>query len=110
MKYLEVFARIAAIYHLPSEAIRPEFFDVFKIISMGAGKYKLNNWLTPDGARTSEKEMHDSMFHHLAQSFSNGDADKESGEDHLLHLATRALMLYTRRQNGIRNSKDGDAV
>ena len=106
-------------YDLPEEAIQPEMFDFLKVVAMGAKKYAMNNWLDKDGKRSAEKDMHDSMFHHLAESYSLGQealaeglnakfiSDKESGVDPLLHLACRALMLYTRRQRGIVHTEDG---
>lgn len=63
-------------YDLPEDAIASEFFDVFRIVSNGARKYELNGWLSPDGKRCSEKEMHDSMFHHLAESFAGVTEDR----------------------------------
>jgi len=78
-----------------------------RIFEIGAKKYARGNWLEPGGKRSSEKDMHDSMFHHLAQSFAMpGSKDAESGEDHLLHLITRAIMLYTRRVRGIFHPDD----
>lgn len=95
------------LYQLPTEcAIPNEFFDFLKILSLGAKKYAPNNWLERDGKKSSEREMHDSMFHHLAESFAGQSTDIESGLDPLLHLACRALMLYTRRQRGIVHEAD----
>lgn len=96
------------IYELPSEAIPSEMFDFLSIVSMGAKKYAMNNWMLPDGKKSKESDMHDSMFHHLAQSFTGGRGakDAESGADPLLHLACRALMLYTRRKRGIIHDDD----
>jgi hypothetical protein len=80
----------------------PELFDFIKVIEMGASKYEADGWLKPDGVGTSEKEMHASMSRHLAHSFANPDKlDLDSDLDHLLHLACRALMLYTRRVRSI---------
>ncbi len=83
-----------------------EFYDVYDILQMGAKKYKIDGWLDEDGHGTSHKEMHDSMFHHLAQSYAKTRLDDESQLDHLLHVACRALMLYTRLQRGLINPKD----
>lgn len=123
----EIIKNIALLYDLPEEAVQPEMLDFFKIVSMGAKKYAMNNWLLPDGKRSSEKEMHDSMFHHLAESYATAQlilknpinssikekaetlkyiADKESGLDPLLHLSCRALMKYTLRQRGIVHERD----
>lgn len=83
-----------------------EMQDFIKVLQFGIDKgYEPDNWLLPNGKRCSEKDMHDSMFHHLAESFIKGK-DKESGLDPLLHLACRALMLYTRRQKGIVHDED----
>lgn len=94
-------ALIANIYDLPKEAIPEEMFEFLKIVKMGASKYALNNWLNEDGQNADERNMHASMFRHLAASSAGQNVDNESGEDHLLHLACRALMLYTRRQRNI---------
>lgn len=83
-----------------------EFFDVLQVLAMGANKYKVDGWLDADGNGTSHKQMHDSMFHHLALSYSNKRTDDESQLDHLLHVATRALMMFTRISRGITNPAD----
>ncbi len=84
-----------------------EMQDFKKVMAFGISKgYEPDSWLLKNGAKTSNKEMHDSMFHHLAESFSGQTRDAESGLDPLLHLACRALMLYTRRQNDIVNDQD----
>jgi hypothetical protein len=91
---------------------KKEMMDFILVLEMGAKKYEIDGWLKPDGAGSSEKEMHASMFRHLAKSLASGGAnprlvvDAESGLDHLLHVATRALMLYTRRKRGIVNTSD----
>lgn len=105
----------------------PEFEDIIKVFEMGEVKHprlkdSLPNWLEPDGNKSSFEAMHTSMFHHLAESYSNtvnmelcdedGDhiryarRDKESGLDPLLHLACRALMMYTRLKREIRHKDD----
>ena len=80
---------------------------------MGAEKHGANNWLDPNGSKSSFKQMHDSMFHHLAESYAQGSwfgkldrEDEESGLDPLLHLITRAQMMYTRIQRDIRHEDD----
>lgn len=80
---------------------QPEFYDVIKVLEMGAKKHGANNWLDPNGKKADHKSMHDSMFHHLAESFSGSRKDTESGLDPLLHLACRALMSYTRKKRGL---------
>ena len=86
--------------------IPPEMMDWKHVMEMGAAKHGANNWLNPSGSKSSHKDMHDSMFHHLAESFSNQRIDVESGLDPLLHLATRALMQYTRIKRGLIHSDD----
>jgi hypothetical protein len=73
-----------------------EMFDFLDVIINGAKKYQPNNWLSPFGVTMAHDANHDSMFHHLAESFSGVEKDKDSGMDPRLHLACRALMSYTR--------------
>jgi phosphatidate phosphatase PAH1 len=84
----------------------PEFYDYKKVIEHGEKKHGKSNWLEPNGSKSSFKQMHDSMFHHLAESFAGIRKDEESGLDPLLHLITRAKMLYTRIQRGITHKED----
>ena len=102
---------LASHFELPSEAIPAEFFDFIEIIKMGSIKYSMNNWLESNGTKSSEIDMHASMFRHLAQSSTSKGksplkSDDESGLDHLLHLICRAQMLYTRRVRQIRHKED----
>lgn len=83
-----------------------ELNDFYLVVEDGAKKYGMNNWLAPNGLKTSHKDMHASMFRHLAESSAGIRKDKESGLDPLLHLATRALMMYTRIKRDIRNKDD----
>lgn len=85
------------------QALEPAIKGVCRILTLGAKKYGMNNWLQPDGAKSSPEAMHNSMFHHLAQSYCNQLKDEESQEDPLLHLTTRAMMLYVLRQKGIQH-------
>ena len=91
------------------EALRlpAEMEDWKKILEAGAKKYGANNWLEADGKNSDEKSMHASLFRHLAKSSANpGSLDEDSGLDHLLNVACRALMLYTRRRKGIVHKED----
>lgn len=81
--------------------VPPEMLHFIKVMEMGASKYEPNGWLKTDGTKTSHKDMHASMFRHLAESSAGIRADHESGFDPLLHLACRALMMYTRIQKGL---------
>lgn len=58
---------------------------------MGIEKYGYLNWLKVDGIKASFTQMHDSAFHHIAQSFSGLTLDKESGLHPLAHAAWRCL-------------------
>lgn len=86
--------------------MEPEFMHVLKVLEFGAMKHGNLNWLDANGNKSSHKDMHDSMFHHLAESFSGVRIDPESGLDPLLHLACRALMTYTRIQRGLIHKED----
>ncbi len=83
-----------------------EFDDYLKVVVYGELKYAPMNYLLPDGSKSSFKDMHDSMFHHLAESFSGLREDKDTKLDPLLHLATRALMMYTRLKRNIKHPLD----
>lgn len=89
-----------------------EFYDVIKVLIFGVDKgYAPNGWL--NGVQFDHKKNHDSMFHHLAESFNGQPYDKESGLDPKLHLACRALMEYTvqlRTQKQYEDSCDGGGL
>ena len=70
-----------------------EFNDVYKVLDFGAKKYVANGWLIP--GTLTHKANHDSMFHHLAESYNGITEDHESRLHPLLHLGCRALMEYT---------------
>lgn len=81
--------------------LEDEFLDFLKVLEFGEKKYGKYSWLSEDGPKTNHKDMHASMFRHLAESYAGKRADDETGLDPLLHLASRALMLYTRLKRGI---------
>lgn len=83
-----------------------EFFDFLEVLRMGAKKHGNLNWLQPNGKTSNHRDMHASMFRHLASSYANDRIDKESGLDHLLHLASRSLMYYTILKRGIKHVDD----
>ena len=100
-----------------SYSVPEEFNDYLKVMEMGANKHGADNWLEPNGSKSSFKQMHDSMFHHLAESFAAGlelegsfkiklREDSESGLDPLLHVICRAQMMYTRLKRGIKHKDD----
>lgn len=84
-----------------NELWHEDFNDLMKVLEFGAEKHGAHNWLHAQGKKSSHGEMCDSMFHHLAEAYSGRKKDEESGLNPLLHLACRALMLYTRQKNGI---------
>jgi hypothetical protein len=86
--------------------VEPEFKDYIEVLRFGAKKHGNKNWLEADGKKSSHKDMHASMFRHLAESATGSKADKETGLHPLLHLASRALMMYTRQQRRIIHKDD----
>ena len=78
-----------------------DFNDMLLVLEMGAKKHGAHNWLKPNGSKSSHTQMHDSMFHHLSDSYVGKTQDEESGYHPLLHLACRALMYYTREKRGL---------
>jgi hypothetical protein len=87
--------------------IPKEFLDVIKVLEFGAGKYEAEGWLLPNAPKMDHKSNHDIMFHHLSESYSSpGSLDEESYLEHLLHLACRALMGYTRLEREIMHERD----
>ena len=105
---------VAKLHTIPQYQVPEEFQDYLKVMEMGAKKHGADNWLNPNGAKSSFKQMHDSMFHHLAESYVQGDqqtyftsrGDHESDLDPLLHLICRAQMMYTRLKRGIKHEND----
>ena len=88
-----------------------EFEDYKKVMEKGAVKHGSNNWLQPAGNKSSFKQMHDAMFHHLAESYSQSEwidlrGDLESDLDPLLHLICRAQMMYTRLKRNLIHPED----
>lgn len=75
-----------------------EFTDVFKVLDFGASKYAPNDWLREDCPGMSHKDNCASMFRHLSKHVADIELDDESNLDHLLHIACRALMAYTRKK------------
>lgn len=72
-----------------------------KILVMGANKHGLNSWMDQNNKSLEHKANNASMHRHLAEHYCGILEDHESGEDPLLHLATRALMKYSRKVRGI---------
>lgn len=83
-----------------------ELFDFIEVLRFGANKYGSMNWLEPNGVKSDRKQMLDSAFHHLADAWAGKKKDNDSGLHPLLHLASRAMMLYTREMRGLVHEKD----
>ena len=86
--------------------IPKEMFEWLGVVIAGAKKHGGNNWLEPDGGKSSHVDMHMSMLRHFTASFSGVRFDADSGFPHLLLLATRAIMLYTRQELSIKHPED----
>ncbi len=84
----------------------PEFFHTIKVLESGAAKHGDVNWMLPAGNTMAHKVNHNSMFHHLADSYANIRQDTDSKLDPLLHLACRAMLEYTRIQRGLVHPED----
>ena len=91
-----------------------DFEDYKLVMEMGAQKHGENNWLKPGGSKSSFKQMHDSIFHHIAESYAAGPhsfglperVDHESELDPLLHAICRCQMMYTRLKLGLEHPED----
>ncbi len=86
--------------------LEPELFDFLDVIENGAKKYAPGNWLKVDGKTASHKDMHNSIFHHVAESYAGLEKDRDSGLNPKLHGACRLLMSYTRQKRGIKHVND----
>lgn len=85
---------------------QPEFEDLDLVLEFGKNKHGSLNYMEPNGNKSSFNDMHMSMLRHLTKSFSGERLDEESELDHLLHLATRALMMYARLKRNIKHEDD----
>lgn len=99
-KITDLYVKVSTVFDIPKE-----WLDVLKVDG-GNGKHKKGSWLEPDGSTMSFKDTHSSMFRHLAESYSGNRIDKGTQLDHLLSVAFRALVLYTRIQRGIKHPED----
>lgn len=83
-----------------------EMFAFLDVLIPGAIKHGSNNWLEKNGSKTSNHDMGSSILRHAAEVFAGEKKDHESGMHPALHLATRALMKYTRDTRGIVHRED----
>lgn len=97
---------------MPGEGFPRELFDHIQILvnSYKSGKYPMNNWLEPDGKGMSDEANNASMKRHFKKYLAGIELDDDSGMDHLLHLAVRAMMKYTRRKKGLVHVLDRDPL
>jgi hypothetical protein len=84
----------------------PELNDWMAVMEFGAKKHGANNWLEKNGSKSSHNDMHASMSRHLEESWEGGLHDKDTGLHPLLHLASRALMMYVRNKRNIVHHDD----
>ncbi len=96
-------------YSSKQEHWQPEFDDMVKVLAFGAKKHGSCNWLTPNGSKSSTKDMHASIFRHVAQSSAGLKKDHETSLHPLLHAAVRCLMVYTREKRGLTHIDDNGA-
>lgn len=82
--------------------IPSEMMEFVEVMILGAAKYAPNNWLLPNGTNSDHRSMHASLFRHVAESSCGSREDKETKLDPLLHVACRALMMYTRIKRGMK--------
>lgn len=98
--------KLAAIELKAPGCLKEEMFDFTDIILFGAMKYQMDNWLRTDGTKSSHKDMHASIFRHIAESSAGKLVDHESGLHPLLHAICREVMHYTRVKRGIKHVDD----
>jgi hypothetical protein len=78
------------------------------VLLFGAVKHGDFNWQNPNGKKSSREDMHNSMFHHIAESYAGKTHDMETGHHPLAHAATRCLMqLYRINHNLIHKDDKG---
>ena len=86
------------------EDVANEFLKyIASVMGPGAKKHGDENWMQPNGNKSSHKEMHDSIQHHLSDSFAGGLIDPDDNCHYLAKVATRALMLLYIKLHNIRN-------
>ena len=78
-----------------------EILDLIEVFKMGDKKHGYKSWLDPSNPSLQHKSNHASMSRHTAEHYCGVEADEESGLDPLLHLATRALMKYSRKKRNL---------
>lgn len=96
--------------------IPKELYHFIKVLDFGYKKYgdgkiaRSSQLLSHTSPKLDHKSMHESMFRHLAKSQCGIRLDDESGYDHLLHLACRALICYYRISKGAshKDNKEGN--
>lgn len=87
---------------------KPEFAEAILLPLIAGGKkgYAVDNWLRPDGNTMEHKVNHNSIFHHLSESYAGLEFDHESGLRPASHGACRFALAYTRYARGIKHPKD----
>jgi hypothetical protein len=74
--------------------------DVSHVVVAGGEKHGYSSWKDEDNPSLQHMSSCDSLFHHLTEVRMGVEKDKDSGLDPMLHLITRAMMMYTRKVRG----------
>jgi len=64
----------------------------------GATKHGVSSWKDTDNPSLQHTANHNSLFHHVAESYSGVTVDKDSGQHPLSHVVLRCIMDYYRRE------------
>lgn len=83
-----------------------EMFDFVKVMEFGAEKHGASNFLEKNGRKSDRAQMYQSLSNHLEGWKAGEKRDHESGLHPLLHLACRALMMYTREKRRLVHELD----
>lgn len=95
-------------------SFRPEFLDWLQVFYPGAKKHGKDSWKAHDCPKMDRRSNHDSMFHHVAESFVGGPNAVDSGPGGmgthpLLNAQWRAAVQYYKDVNNIRHPLDPPA-
>jgi len=83
------------------EMFKEALADMEAVTDLGGRKYGYSSWKNPDNPSLQHKSNCASMHRHLsAITVDEYSIDSESKQHHTLHLAWRALALYTRLKRG----------
>lgn len=73
----------------------PEFLEgIARVMTMGAKKYGSENWKKGISEESFRRRILAALYRHLLAYHKGEIYDKESGENHLLHITCNAMFLY----------------